>query len=144
MCGVNMPARRAKKASKPPRHPPSAAQEQRQRHGCSPISRRLNTRMRYRLIGRARSLSLPAPPHPLARRMVQIGERITPLIDTLCQHLLDAPLIHMDETTLQGQSGETSCLPLPLGKSLNYCPVLVDHYSGTHLGGQITISETSY
>ena len=37
----------------------------------------------------------------LARWMVQAGERITPLIDTLRQHLLNAPLIHMDETTLQ-------------------------------------------
>jgi len=33
--------------------------------------------------------------------VVQVGERITPLIDTLRQHLLNAPLIHMDETTLQ-------------------------------------------
>ncbi|MDR5876298.1 IS66 family transposase [Vreelandella gomseomensis] len=41
------------------------------------------------------------PRNTLARWMVQAGERITPLIDTLRQHLLNAPLIHMDETTLQ-------------------------------------------
>ncbi|KUJ86398.1 MAG: transposase IS66 [Halomonas sp. 54_146] len=41
------------------------------------------------------------PRNTLARWMVQVGERITPLIDTLRQHLLNAPLIHMDETTLQ-------------------------------------------
>jgi transposase len=33
--------------------------------------------------------------------MVQAGERLTPLIETLRQQLLQAPLIHMDETTLQ-------------------------------------------
>ena len=41
------------------------------------------------------------PRNTLARWMVQVGERIIPLIDTLRQHLLNAPLIHMDETTLQ-------------------------------------------
>ncbi|NYS61241.1 IS66 family transposase [Vreelandella salicampi] len=41
------------------------------------------------------------PRNTLARWMVQAGERITPLIETLRQHLLTAPLIHMDETTLQ-------------------------------------------
>ncbi len=41
------------------------------------------------------------PRNTLARWMVQAGERITPLIDTLRHHLLNAPLIHMDETTLQ-------------------------------------------
>ncbi|QNU60813.1 IS66 family transposase [Vreelandella titanicae] len=41
------------------------------------------------------------PRNTLARWMVQAGERIIPLIDTLRQHLLNAPLIHMDETTLQ-------------------------------------------
>ncbi|MFS8153545.1 transposase, partial [Vreelandella titanicae] len=32
--------------------------------------------------------------------MVQAGERVAPLIDTLRRHLLSAPLVHMDETTL--------------------------------------------
>ncbi|AVI62913.1 IS66 family transposase [Halomonas sp. GFAJ-1] len=41
------------------------------------------------------------PRNTLARWMVQVGERITPLIDRLRQHLLNASLIHMDETTLQ-------------------------------------------
>ncbi|XKE44618.1 IS66 family transposase [Halomonas organivorans] len=41
------------------------------------------------------------PRQTLARWMVQVGERMAPLIDTLRQHLLQAPLIHMDETTLQ-------------------------------------------
>lgn len=41
------------------------------------------------------------PRNTLACWVVQVGERITPLIDTLRQHLLNAPLIHMDETTLQ-------------------------------------------
>ncbi|WP_075878617.1 IS66 family transposase [Vreelandella massiliensis] len=41
------------------------------------------------------------PRNTLARWMVQAGERLTPLIETLRQHLLTAPLIHMDETTLQ-------------------------------------------
>ena len=41
------------------------------------------------------------PRNTLARWMVQAGERIAPLIETLRQHLLTAPLIHMDETTLQ-------------------------------------------
>ena len=41
------------------------------------------------------------PRNTLARWMVQAGERIIPPIDTLRQHLLNAPLIHMDETTLQ-------------------------------------------
>ncbi|SDO47859.1 Transposase [Vreelandella arcis] len=41
------------------------------------------------------------PRNTLARWMVQAGERITPLIETLRHHLLSAPLIHMDETTLQ-------------------------------------------
>ncbi|MGP9551840.1 IS66 family transposase [Halomonas sp. AOP42-D1-22] len=41
------------------------------------------------------------PRNTLARWMVQAGERIIPLIDALRQHLLNAPLIHMDETTLQ-------------------------------------------
>lgn len=37
----------------------------------------------------------------LARWMVQVGERLMPLVEALRQHLLQAPLIHMDETTLQ-------------------------------------------
>jgi transposase len=41
------------------------------------------------------------PRNTLARWMVQAGERVAPLVDTLRQHLLQAPLIHMDETTLQ-------------------------------------------
>ncbi|WP_280563512.1 MULTISPECIES: IS66 family transposase [unclassified Chromohalobacter] len=41
------------------------------------------------------------PRNTLARWMVQAGERLTPLIEALRQHLLQAPLIHMDETTLQ-------------------------------------------
>ena len=41
------------------------------------------------------------PRNTLARWMVQAGERLLPLTDTLRQHLLTAPLIHMDETTLQ-------------------------------------------
>ncbi|UEQ03877.1 IS66 family transposase [Halomonas profundus] len=41
------------------------------------------------------------PRNTLARWMVQAGERVAPLIDTLRRHLLSAPLVHMDETTLQ-------------------------------------------
>ncbi|WP_151441744.1 IS66 family transposase, partial [Halomonas lysinitropha] len=41
------------------------------------------------------------PRNTLARWMVQAGERLTPLVEALRQHLLQAPLIHMDETTLQ-------------------------------------------
>jgi transposase len=41
------------------------------------------------------------PRNTLARWMVQVGERLLPLVDALRQHLLQAPLIHMDETTLQ-------------------------------------------
>lgn len=41
------------------------------------------------------------PRNTLARWMVQVGERLTPLVEALRQHLLQAPLIHMDETTLQ-------------------------------------------
>ncbi|XKH59638.1 IS66 family transposase [Halomonas sediminis] len=41
------------------------------------------------------------PRNTLARWMVQAGERLSPVIETLRQHLLTAPLIHMDETTLQ-------------------------------------------
>ncbi len=41
------------------------------------------------------------PRNTLARWMVQAGERVAPLIETLRRHLLSAPLIHMDETTLQ-------------------------------------------
>lgn len=41
------------------------------------------------------------PRNTLARWMVQVGERLMPLVDALRQHLLQAPLIHMDETTLQ-------------------------------------------
>ncbi|MGM0786033.1 MAG: IS66 family transposase [Pseudomonadota bacterium] len=41
------------------------------------------------------------PRHTLARWMVQVGERLMPLVEALRQHLLQAPLIHMDETTLQ-------------------------------------------
>ncbi|SHF88124.1 transposase [Modicisalibacter ilicicola DSM 19980] len=41
------------------------------------------------------------PRNTLARWMVQTGERMAPLIETLRRHLRQAPLIHMDETTLQ-------------------------------------------
>ncbi|WP_404297117.1 IS66 family transposase [Halomonas sp.] len=41
------------------------------------------------------------PRNTLARWMVQVGERLMPLVEALRQHLLQAPLIHMDETTLQ-------------------------------------------
>ncbi|MCS2608483.1 IS66 family transposase [Halomonas dongshanensis] len=41
------------------------------------------------------------PRNTLARWMVQAGEQVTSLINTLRQHLLKAPLIHMDETPLQ-------------------------------------------
>ncbi|WP_129142184.1 IS66 family transposase [Modicisalibacter coralii] len=41
------------------------------------------------------------PRQTLARWMVQVGERVAPLIESLRRHLLQAPLIHMDETTLQ-------------------------------------------
>jgi len=41
------------------------------------------------------------PRQTLARWMVQVGERMAPLVEALRQHLLQAPLIHMDETTLQ-------------------------------------------
>lgn len=41
------------------------------------------------------------PRNTLARWMVQVGERLTPLIEVLRQQLQQAPLIHMDETTLQ-------------------------------------------
>jgi len=41
------------------------------------------------------------PRNTLARWMVQAGERLTPLIEALRRQLLQAPLIHMDETTLQ-------------------------------------------
>ncbi|MCA1773250.1 MAG: IS66 family transposase [Halomonas sp.] len=41
------------------------------------------------------------PRNTLARWMVQTGERLLPLIETLREQLLNAPLIHMDETTLQ-------------------------------------------
>ncbi|CAM4264114.1 IS66 family transposase [Vreelandella rituensis] len=41
------------------------------------------------------------PRNTLARWMVQTGERMTPLIEALRRYLLRAPLIHMDETTLQ-------------------------------------------
>ncbi|MBB3189194.1 transposase [Halomonas cerina] len=41
------------------------------------------------------------PRNTLARWMVQVGERLSPLVEALRQHLLQAPLIHMDETTLQ-------------------------------------------
>ena len=41
------------------------------------------------------------PRNTLARWMVRAGERVAPLIDTLRRHLLSAPLVHMDETTLQ-------------------------------------------
>jgi len=41
------------------------------------------------------------PRQTLARWMVQAGQAITPLIEALRRHLLQAPLIHMDETTLQ-------------------------------------------
>lgn len=41
------------------------------------------------------------PRNTLARWMVQVGERMTPLVEALRQHLRQAPLIHMDETTLQ-------------------------------------------
>ena len=41
------------------------------------------------------------PRNTLARWMVQTGERMTPLIERLRRHLLQASLIHMDETTLQ-------------------------------------------
>ena len=41
------------------------------------------------------------PRNTLARWMVQVGERLMPLVEALRQHLLRSPLIHMDETTLQ-------------------------------------------
>ncbi|MCG6659922.1 IS66 family transposase [Halomonas campisalis] len=41
------------------------------------------------------------PRNTLARWMVQTGDRMAPLIEALRRHLLQAPLIHMDETTLQ-------------------------------------------
>jgi len=41
------------------------------------------------------------PRNTLARWMIQAGQRVTPLIEALRRHLLQAPLIHMDETTLQ-------------------------------------------
>ena len=41
------------------------------------------------------------PRNTLARWMVQVGERLMPLVEALRQHLLQAPLIHMNETTLQ-------------------------------------------
>lgn len=41
------------------------------------------------------------PRNTLARWMVQAGERLIPLIETLREHLRQAPLIHMDETPLQ-------------------------------------------
>ena len=41
------------------------------------------------------------PRNTLARWMVQAGQRVTPLIEALRRHLHQAPLIHMDETTLQ-------------------------------------------
>ncbi len=40
------------------------------------------------------------PRNTLARWMVQVGERLMPLVEALRQHLLQGPLIHMDETTL--------------------------------------------
>lgn len=41
------------------------------------------------------------PRNTLARWMVQAGQRLLPLIETLREQLLKASLIHMDETTLQ-------------------------------------------
>lgn len=41
------------------------------------------------------------PRNTLARWMVQAGQRLLPLIETLRAPLLKSPLIHMDETTLQ-------------------------------------------
>ena len=41
------------------------------------------------------------PRNTLARWMVQAGERVAPLVERLRRHLLSAPLIHMNETTLQ-------------------------------------------
>ncbi|WP_234255699.1 IS66 family transposase [Billgrantia aerodenitrificans] len=41
------------------------------------------------------------PRNTLARWMVQTGKRMAPLIEALRRHMLKAPLIHMDETTLQ-------------------------------------------
>jgi transposase len=41
------------------------------------------------------------PRNTLARWMVQVGDRLIPLVEALRQHLLQASLIHMDETTLQ-------------------------------------------
>lgn len=41
------------------------------------------------------------PRNTLARWMVQAGERLMPLVEALRRQLLQAPLIHMDETTLQ-------------------------------------------
>lgn len=41
------------------------------------------------------------PRNTLARWMVQTGERMAPLIEALRRYLRQAPLIHMDETTLQ-------------------------------------------
>ncbi|MBB3230953.1 IS66 family transposase [Halomonas stenophila] len=46
------------------------------------------------------------PRQTLARWMVQVGDRLMPLVEALRQHLLQAPLIHMDETTLQVNAEE--------------------------------------
>ena len=50
------------------------------------------------------------PRNTLARWMVQVGERLMPLVEALRQHLLQAPLIHMDETTLQVNAEEFDVL----------------------------------
>ena len=78
----------------------SVAQEQCQRHAARLYRDGYDPAL---TISRARSLPAISaiPGNTLARWMVQAGERIIPLIDTLHQHLLNAPLIHMDETTLQ-------------------------------------------
>ena len=64
MCDTNMPARCAKRASTPPQRRPSCCPRAMPAPRCSPISRRLNTRTRYRFIGRARSLPAMAPRSP--------------------------------------------------------------------------------
>ena len=52
------------------------------------------------------------PRNTLARWMVQAGQRMAPLIEALRRHLLQAPLIHMDETTPQVNAGKRSTKPI--------------------------------
>jgi transposase len=71
----------------------------------------------------------------LANWMIKVGELVQPLINLLHEHILEQPLVHMDETTLQvlNEPGKTpqSRSYMWLLACFHQQPVMIFHYATT-------------